>query len=228
MNEQLESVKTYLLVAFIFSILALVPWALALIFWSVIPLVGIIVASMTATQTPMSGIVNVYSAGVIVFAVLWLLFWGSWLVFGFLCMLRTHKMRQAADRGDLARLKALNSVGWGVAAIFFSGVVPGVMLLIAAGPIKSLRPAGSAALSLQDMSTLAQLKGLADGGVISQAEFEAQKARLLGGIPVAEPEENELQQLKALRDAGVLSAEEYEAQKQKFLASMGTWRASGA
>ena len=52
MNEQLESIKTYLLVAFIFSILALVPWALALIFWSVIPLVGIIVASIAATPTP--------------------------------------------------------------------------------------------------------------------------------------------------------------------------------
>lgn len=228
MNEQLESIKTYLLVAFIFAILALVPWVLALIFWSVVPLVGAIVASLAATPTPFGGMVNIYSSGVIIWAVFWLIFWGTWAVFGLLCTLRINKMRRAADRGDLPRLKALNSVGWGVAAIFFSGIVPGIMLLIAAGPIKSLRPAGSAALSLQDMSTLTQLKSLVDGGVISQVEFDAQKARLLGGIPITGPEENELQQLKALRDAGVLSAEEYEVQKQKLLASMGMWRATGA
>jgi len=225
MNEQLESVKTYLLVAFIFSILALVPWALALIFWSVIPLVGAIVASMTATQSPLGGVVNIYSSGVIVFAVLWLLFWGSWLVFGFLCMLRIHKMRQAADRGDLSRLKALNSVGWAVAAIFFAGIIPGIMLLIASGPIKMLRPAGLIALSIEDMATLTRLKSLVHGGVISQAEFETQKARLLGGAPAMAPEGNELQQLKALYDAAILSAEEYEVQKQKLLAGIAAARA---
>ncbi len=48
MNGSLESIKTYLLVAFIFAILALVPWVLALIFWSVVPLVGAIVASLAA------------------------------------------------------------------------------------------------------------------------------------------------------------------------------------
>jgi hypothetical protein len=47
-------------------------------------------------------------------------------------------MRGAAERGDIPRLKALNSTGWAIIGLFFTGIITGVMLLLANGPINDL------------------------------------------------------------------------------------------
>ncbi len=53
-------------------------------------------------------------------------------------LIRTVRMLSAAGRGDVAALKQLNSVGWAIVAIIFSGLVQGLLLLGASGAIKSL------------------------------------------------------------------------------------------
>ncbi|MGA2271129.1 MAG: SHOCT domain-containing protein [Bryobacteraceae bacterium] len=78
---------------------------------------------------------------------------------------------------------------------------------------------GGRELSSEDMDKLVRLKALLDQGAIAQADFDAQKKRLLQEPIVAE-EPAELQRLKQLLDAGALTKEEYEAQKQRFLARL--------
>ncbi|AMD31318.1 hypothetical protein SE86_04905 [Acidilobus sp. 7A] len=48
------------------------------------------------------------------------------------------KMYSAVQNGDIAALKSLNSLGWAIVALIFSGVIPGVLLLIAHGRIEDL------------------------------------------------------------------------------------------
>ena len=97
--SKLSSIKTYMLVALIFNILAILVW---------------LVASLA------------------IFPVLWLIL--SILVLA----LRVMPMRSAAESGDIARLKSLNSVVWGIVALIFAGIIPGIMMLLATGPINEL------------------------------------------------------------------------------------------
>jgi len=53
-------------------------------------------------------------------------------------MSRTVRMLRAASRGDIAVLKRLNSDGWAIVALIFSGLVQGLLLLGASGAIKTL------------------------------------------------------------------------------------------
>jgi len=52
--------------------------------------------------------------------------------------IRTWKMLNAVNDADIATLKKLSSLGWAVVAIFSSYVVPGILLLRANDPIRSL------------------------------------------------------------------------------------------
>jgi hypothetical protein len=52
--------------------------------------------------------------------------------------IRTWKLLDAADRGDVAALKRLSSSGWAVVGIFASYVVPGILLLRANRAIRDL------------------------------------------------------------------------------------------
>jgi len=52
--------------------------------------------------------------------------------------MRVSKMRKAANEGDIATLKATSNMMWAIIALIFSGVIPGIMLIISDGPIKQL------------------------------------------------------------------------------------------
>ena len=52
--------------------------------------------------------------------------------------IRIYRMYKAANSGDIASLKSMNSLGWAIIALIFSGLIPGIMLLIAHGPIQQL------------------------------------------------------------------------------------------
>lgn len=80
-----------------------------------------------------------------------------------------------------------------------------------------LGPAGDGVSDV--IEKLAKLKSLLDAGVISKADFDGQKAVLLGGSSAnAEPEE--LRKLRLLFESGALTEEEYAAQKRRILASI--------
>ena len=149
---KLSSIKTYLLIAFIFNILVVIGYAIAT-FALLIVIVGI------------------------VFVVP--------LVLSLLVLMRVNTMRSAADSGDIAKLKEMNSVGWAIIALFFAGVIAGILLLVANGAINDLStapasPMPAATTSQDSLEKLAKLKSLLDSGAISKDEYEAEKKKILG------------------------------------------------
>jgi len=60
------------------------------------------------------------------------------LILNVLVIRRSWKMYSAAGNGDIAALKSLNSLGWAIVALLFSGIIPGILLLIAYGRINGL------------------------------------------------------------------------------------------
>jgi len=123
-ERALGSISTMVLVALIFAIIAAILWIV------VLGLVGFAGAVMSE-----QGIVSpVASAELGVIGFLSVIF----LIIDVLVISRTWKMYSAVKNGDIATLKSLNSLGWAIVALIFSGVIPGVLLLIAYGSINDL------------------------------------------------------------------------------------------
>jgi len=123
-ERALGSISTMVLVALIFAILALIGEIV------VLGLVGFASAVMSE-----QGIVSpVASAELGVIGFLSVIF----LIIDVLVISRTWKMYSAVKNGDIATLKSLNSLGWAIVALIFSGIIPGILLLIAHGRISDL------------------------------------------------------------------------------------------
>jgi putative membrane protein len=119
MDTKLSSIKTYMLIAFIFSLLFMIVWIGAAL-WT------IFVFAVAAT----------FGFGIFVILpaiVYFVLFAVSVIVF-----LRIWKMYKAANAGDIATLKATSNILWAIIALIFAGVIPGIMLIISDGPIHQL------------------------------------------------------------------------------------------
>jgi putative membrane protein len=124
---KLASIKTYITVAFIFNILIMVAWALS----------GIYYIYIYATFSPYILYGYAYGAasiGWIITGIVFLVF----LIFSVLVFMRTYKMYNAVNKGDIATLKQYNNMMWAILALIFAGVIPGIMLLISVGPINEL------------------------------------------------------------------------------------------
>ncbi|MGC8982096.1 MAG: SHOCT domain-containing protein, partial [Minisyncoccia bacterium] len=122
--------------------------------------------------------------------------------------------RLAANKGDIQKLKELNSIGWAIVALIFTGIIPGIMLLIAHSAIEQLNSGG--VISDSSIDKVLKLKSMMDAGIITKEEFEAQKNRIMYGSS-SDPVEQKLKDLKALLDSGAISQSEYEEQKSKIL-----------
>jgi len=125
-ERALGSIRTMVLVALIFAIIA------AILQIVVLGLVG-----FAGTVLSEHGIVSpAASAELGVIGFLSAIF----LIIDVLVISRISKMYSAAKNGDMATatLKSLNSLGWAIAALIFSGIIPGVLLLIAHGRIEDL------------------------------------------------------------------------------------------
>lgn len=202
------SVKTEILVAWIFTLLTLIGWIIGLLFYVG---TGIFLASLPFSEL---------AARVLIIpgALFFVMMIPTILVFQ-----RTSLMRGAANRGDVDKLKRLNSIGWAIAALFFSGVIPGIMLLIAHSPIERLSTvtAMKSGTSMEDLERISKLKSLLDSGAITKEEFESQKDVLLHrGKAQPSGAEEELRKLRTLFDSGALTAAEYEEEKKKILSRM--------
>jgi len=120
----LATIKTYILIAWIFSIIAMIAFALGAVSYI------ITFATFSAVYYGFgffSGIFLVYAVVFLVFAVL------SFMVF-----MRVWKMHKAVNAGDIATLKATSNMMWAIIALICAGVIPGIMLIISDGPIKQL------------------------------------------------------------------------------------------
>lgn len=121
-TDRLSSIRTYILIAWIFSLIALIGFALAGISYF------ITFATFSAlTFGFFTGIFIVYGIVFLVFAAV------SFMVF-----MRIGKMRRAANTSDIATLKATSNMMWAIIALIFAGVIPGIMLIISDGPINQL------------------------------------------------------------------------------------------
>jgi putative membrane protein len=126
-NAQLGGLKTELLIAWVFALLVVIAWVIGFL---------VVIGSFAAAAAVTSGVGGggiFGGAGLIIGVFLLILALPSILV-----VRRVGKMRSAAKRGDLQTLKGLNSVGWSIVALLFTGLIPGILLLIAHGPISSL------------------------------------------------------------------------------------------
>jgi putative membrane protein len=107
---KLSSIRTYLLVAFIFNVLSVI---------------GFLIATL-----------------VLIFFIVGVIFIVP-LILSIVILRRIMAMRGAAERGDVAKLKSLNSLGWAVIALLLAGIIPGIMLIVANGSINELNASSS-------------------------------------------------------------------------------------
>lgn len=118
-NEKLNTIRTYMLIAFIFSLLFMIVWIGAAL-WTI----------ATFATLAVFGLAIFVLLPAIVYLVLF--------AFSVIVFLRIYKMYKAANAGDIATLKATSNMLWAIIALIFAGVIPGIMLIIADGPIKQL------------------------------------------------------------------------------------------
>ncbi len=118
-NTNLATIKTYMLIAFIFSIIFVIVWIGAALS---------VFATFAFFQS--SDLVSSFILPAIVYLVLF--------AFSIIVFLRIYKMYKAANAGDIATLKATSNILWAIIALIFAGVIPGIMLIISDGPIKQL------------------------------------------------------------------------------------------
>ncbi|ABP50657.1 MULTISPECIES: hypothetical protein [Pyrobaculum] len=113
-RSELKSIKTYMLVALVFAILSLIVYIIIVALYLIVSIVA-----------PPAAIIGV------VFIAL--------LVVDAVVLMRIYKMYTAAKNGDISTLKSLNSIGWAIVALLFSGLIPGIMMLLAHSPIERLQ-----------------------------------------------------------------------------------------
>jgi hypothetical protein len=117
-----------MLVAFIFSLIAVIGWLIA----AALAIIGYVtIAAAYAAY-------GVDALGLGIFGLITGIVYLVFMVLEILVFLRVWKMYKAANAGDIATLKAKTSILWGIIALIFGFVITGIMLLIADGPIKQL------------------------------------------------------------------------------------------
>ena len=211
-EQKIGSIKTYTLVAWIFSILTVVAWVILFLYFFVAMFIfGLLGAFYYYGAVAAVGFI--YGIILLVF-----------MIPSIIVMRRSGRLYKAAGRGDIQALKANNSLGWAVVALIFTGVIPGIMLLIAHGPINDLKMTAASRGSILEtdaLDKLERLKSLLDSGVINKEEFDAQKKRIMGPISqYVNTPEDELKKLKQLLDSGAITKTEYEEQKKRVLSKI--------
>ena len=123
-QSKLSTVKTYMLIAFIFSLIFIIVW-IGVALWDIF-----LFATFSAAFYYVGFFAGIFIVEGIVFLILFAI--------SLMCFLRIWKMYKAVNAGDVATLKATSNMLWAILALIFNGVIPGIMLLIADGPIKQL------------------------------------------------------------------------------------------
>ncbi len=178
-NDKFAAVKTDLLVGWIFSAVFVVVWAIFFSEYIFNDLIG----SGLINLVNGSHVSSSYFTGYLVVGIFFLI----WIIAAIVIMRRMGFMYRAASNGDIPRLKEANTLSWAILALVFSGVIPGIMLLVAYGPINRLpdapipnRSNSYSGSSIEEQ--LAKLKALFDSGVITKPEYDQQKQALLSKL----------------------------------------------
>lgn len=125
-DTRLSTVKTYITIAFVFSIIFVIVW----VAWGLWDIVLFATAASVFSYFGAGYVAGVFLIPGIVLLV--------FFAFGLIVFLRIWKMYKAVNAGDIATLKATSNILWAIIALIFAGVIPGIMLILADGPIKQL------------------------------------------------------------------------------------------
>lgn len=82
---------------------------------------------------------------------------------------------------------------------------------------------------INQYDSLKRLKDLLDAGILTQEEFNKEKAKILGNTENAhltDEQKARLKKIEALKEAGILTVEEYEEQKRAILSNRHTYQAN--
>lgn len=125
--SKLATIKTYILIAFIFNIIAIVGFALGALseIWTYLT---------WSNVYDYFGVLVGYSTGFLITGIVLLVF----AVMAIIVFMRVRKMYNAVNAGDVNTLKQYNNMMWAILALIFAGVLPGIMLIISVGPINEL------------------------------------------------------------------------------------------
>jgi hypothetical protein len=176
---EMESVRTKLLIAQVFSIISLVAWLVGFLYY-MYALYAFELANEILTGLGLGGMGDVVASTMMTCGVLFLVLVCASAV----VVKRIYDMYNAANSGNIDRLKQLNSMMWSILAIIFSGIVPGIMLLLSQGPIENLAGRSvTESVKLNAVDNLMKLKSQLDAGTITEQEFKAFKEQLLCSQP---------------------------------------------
>jgi putative membrane protein len=128
-SSKLASIRTYIMIAYIFNIIAMIGFLLGGI-WEIY--VG---ATFAGYYGAWGQYISGFGTGIIITGVVLLVFGALAAIIFFT---RISKMYAASKTGDAATLKSLNNMMWAIIALIFAGVLPGIMLIVAFGPINEL------------------------------------------------------------------------------------------
>lgn len=161
-------IKVGLLVAFFFAIIGgIVDLALLLPTFGITALTAIVFSHFTQTSA-IGGLIAVLVLPLFLIVIL-----------SIYLLIRIATMWNAANRGDINKLRELNSTVWAIIAIITGFLAPtGIILLIMRSPIDNIKRG----LSVGDLEKLSKLKKLQDEGVITKEMYDAERKRILGGL----------------------------------------------
>ena len=186
-NKNLSNIKTELLVAMIFLILTLIG---SIIFFVFFIFLLLFVSSNSGVSGPPISFPPIGILGLVFF------------IPALIILLRVREMQGAADKGNVEKLKSLNSLGVAIIALILTGIIPGIMLLIAYSEINQLNTEMD---QVDPMERINALKQMLDEGIIGKEEFEAKKASLLKAANPMQGKLEDMRKLKEMRDQGLLT-----------------------
>jgi hypothetical protein len=117
------SAPTLITIAFVFSILAVLGYAILFIIYSV---TAISVVSVTSSTSSISS-TPAFSGLIIILIVFFLIFF----LIDIYILIRIMKIRKLIDNGDYNSAYDKNSVAFGILALIFGGIITGILLLVA-------------------------------------------------------------------------------------------------
>jgi putative membrane protein len=127
-QSKLASIKTYMLIAFIFNIIAMIGFILGALseIWAY--------ATWAGYYDIFGAYYTGFATGFLITGIILLVF----AIFAIIVFMRIRKMYNAVNAGDIATLKQYNNMMWAILALIFAGVLPGIMLIISFGTINEL------------------------------------------------------------------------------------------
>jgi ribosomal protein L40E len=199
-----QMIKTCILIAWVWSILAIIVSVIYLCWYFIMGL------GFGALYNSIFSI----TAGVVVFLI-FIIGPLVLLIASIILCKRLNRMNRAANQGDFETLKYMNSTGWAIFALLVGGVIPGIALLVAHAPIEELSNTTIAERReervarapieelhttgewrekevIDDLDRIGKLKSLLESGAITREEFETQKNLILHKGAVQTPQSKQV------------------------------------